>query len=116
MGDRANVRMDFVGEDGGNRTQQSIWLYTHWDGSELPEMLKDALRKGQPRWGDDSYLCRIIVSQIVGEAWQGETGYGLAPYRGDYEYPDLIVNLPDQTVVDRKGTLHAFADYVARRD
>lgn len=81
---------------------ETIWLYSHWGGHSRGADLAKAIAKAQPRWTDTSYATRIAVSQIVGEAWDSETGYGLSAgsvYTGDNEYDEyLVVNWNDKTV------------------
>lgn len=51
MGDRGNIaiKQDIKDECGEN---VYIYMYTHWRGSELAEILKSALTKGKGRWDD----------------------------------------------------------------
>lgn len=109
MGDRAEVKFTY-GEGKGD-----IFLYTHWGGSELPIALRDALIAGKGRWGDESYLTRIVVSQIVGDHWQSETGYGLSPEHLDSEYGDLQCDVASSTITI-KGESFPFEDYVTMSD
>lgn len=105
MGDRANVK---VVETGGGE----IYLYTHWSGTELPEILAEALNRGRGRWTDETYLARIIFSEMVKDDIEGETGFGISTYRTDYEYDDLVVDVNTQTVGGRGGGV-SFEDFVA---
>lgn len=70
MGDRANFV--FVQPNGN-----SIVLYGHWAGHNMLSNLADAVTKAMPRWSDVSYATRIAISQMVGEQWNSETGWGL---------------------------------------
>lgn len=94
MGDRAEVQFVF------NRTPDTtVWLYSHWGGADMPIALRDALAAARPRWGDESYCCRIMVSHIIPEDdHTRETGWGLAPFHMDSSYAALIVDLSAQTV------------------
>jgi hypothetical protein len=92
MGDRANIKINTC----NNGT--SIWLYTHWNGYELPELLKTALIKAKNRWNDPSYGARILVDQITKSGRDEETGWGLDTEIGDNSYPVLEVDFPSQTV------------------
>jgi len=53
MGDRANV---YIRED----NDHGVYLYTHWGGYELPEVVRRALARGESRWSDAPYLARIV--------------------------------------------------------
>jgi hypothetical protein len=70
MGDRGNIHI--ITESGGD-----IWLYAHWDRYQLPSITAAALERGRGRWGDGSYLARIIFSTLVVNDVLGETGFGL---------------------------------------
>lgn len=89
MGDRGNivVKMD----------PAPVYLYSHWRGSDLKEVLRRALAK-RWRWTDESYLCRIIGCEL----WKGheatETGFGISTYAPDNEHALLVVDCGAQTV------------------
>lgn len=101
MGDRRQVHFEDMG----------LWYYTHWGGSSLPENLKGAITEAKPRWGDDSYCFRIILSQLIGEDWNSETGHGLNSHSMDSEYKDFIVNIKEQTVTI-EGETQTFEEFI----
>lgn len=70
MGDRANF--GFKQSNG-----ETIVLYGHWAGYEMLKQLANAIEAARPRWNDESYATRIAVSQLVGDSWNSETGWGL---------------------------------------
>ena len=70
MGNRANFV--FVQPSG-----DSIVLYGHWGGHEMLHNLADAVEKARGRWEDVSYATRIAISQLIGDQWDMETGWGL---------------------------------------
>ena len=90
---RRNIALQYEG-----RTEPSIFLYTHWGAELLEQTLAESLDRGRGRWGDEPYLARIIASDMFKDAEQDITGYGLAPYVMDDEYPTLYVDLEKQTV------------------
>ena len=104
MGDRANVEMK---EEG----QPSIFFYTHWAGTRLPETLQEALKKGADRWDDPPYLGRIIFCQLVKGASNELTGYGISPYCCDGEDRVLQVDSEKQTVT-HKNKVWTFKEFV----
>jgi hypothetical protein len=71
MGDRANF--GFKQSDGN-----VIVLYGHWAGHNMLANLANAVSVARPRWTDESYATRIAISQLVGEDWQSQTGWGLS--------------------------------------
>ena len=66
MGDRAQVLIKDTG----------VYLYTHWGGSKLPEVVTNAIRRLE-RWNDPEYLARIIFCEMIKDDVGGETGYGI---------------------------------------
>jgi len=81
----------------------SLYLYSHWGGgSKLRDTIK-AIRAAEPRWSDLTYCARIIVSQIVGDSWADETGFGLdvgEPNQSPFEeeYFRCVIDLIRRTV------------------
>jgi hypothetical protein len=98
MGMRQNIQLNY--HDGNN-----VYIYSHWDGGEDPNKsplankVRTALARNQ-RWDDESYLARIIMSEVIREELDAESGYGLAPYDVDPEYPTIVVDLKNRTVND----------------
>jgi hypothetical protein len=87
MGDRANVviRDDYVRDN----DREAVFLYSHWGGYELPEVVRRALARRE-RWDDAPYLARIVFDTMIGGHQGGETGFGISTRIPDNEY-DLIV-------------------------
>lgn len=99
MGDRAN--WGFFTEPG----KPIINLYTHCHGSERYELLANALDYARPRWSDPSYATRIVISQIIGDEWANETGWGLTvDEMGANEHSYLTVLWGSKQVVDMPTT------------
>ena len=71
MGDRGNIEIQ---QSSG---ADSVYLYTHWGGSEVDQVLAGALEKGRSRWSDPSYLTRIIFNELQGDN-RDLTGFGIA--------------------------------------
>jgi hypothetical protein len=94
----------------------SVNLYSHWGGYDRFIDLARALRAAEPRWNDSSYCTRIIVSQLIGEQWSSETGFGLWASNGDGmdyggDHPDITIDLVNKTVEDETG-IHTFDDFI----
>jgi len=93
----------------------SVNLYCHWGGYDRFVDLARALRAAEPRWDDGSYATRIIISQLIGDQWNQELGFGIwasssdGAYGGDH--PDITINLINKTVEDETGT-HDFEDFI----
>lgn len=71
MGDRANF--GFKQSNG-----ETIVLYGHWAGYSMLKNLALAVETARPRWTDEAYATRIVISQLIGDNWNSETGWGLS--------------------------------------
>jgi hypothetical protein len=94
MGDRGNIRID--------EKRRSIYLYTHWGGSELEDMLRRAMIRGRDRWDDPAYLARIIFCEMLRGSSENPlyeiTGLGISTYMCDNENPMLTVDVELQEI------------------
>jgi hypothetical protein len=118
MGDRANVAFISTIEGAEDKTG-TIYLYTHWNGTALPQTVRDSLasKRGRARWNDETYLCRIILSDMMKTQdcpthpiMEAETGYGVGLSMPDGQERVLTVNCKTQRVrIGRKSW--SFADY-----
>jgi len=91
MGDRANF--GFVQSNGN-----TIVLYGHWAGYQMLGKLADAVIAARPRWSDESYATRIAISQLIGDQWNMETGWGMQVNSiSDNEHKIAIVDFNQQT-------------------
>lgn len=94
MGDRRQAVLHF------DQVETPLYLHTHWGGHDLPATLARALERGRPRWNDEPYLARIIVSEMAYQTGVlAETGMGIAPYRMDSEYDDIHILLTQNQVM-----------------
>jgi hypothetical protein len=100
MGDRANF--GFVQPNGN-----TIVLYGHWAGHNMLANLAEATIKAQGRWSDPSYATRITISNMIGEGWAMETGWGLSVNEiADNEHKIPVIDFQQQTF-----SLHEEAPY-----
>ena len=90
MGDRANVFFVDAKPESGPLT--GLYLYTHWAGESLPEIVQSGLERGKGRWGDSQYLARILFCELIKDDVLGETGYGLSTRIGDNGHPIIRVD------------------------
>lgn len=104
MGDRGNI---IVKDD-----ESTVYLYTHWTGSDLPIVIKAALQRGKDRWDDGAYLARILFCELVKGDEMETTGFGISSIMGDGG-TDITVDVDKQVVVDDEGGSVSFKDYVA---
>ena len=105
MGDRANICVKDEAHDNG------VFLYTHWDGSVLPQTLQNALKKKE-RWDDTPYLTRIIFDQMTENNHGGTLGFGISSYACDGDHRVIYVDVRAQTVSRKKYTF-TFEQFVS---
>lgn len=91
MGDRGNIA---VQESEGKR----VYLYGHWSGQDMPEILRESLARGEGRWDDPQYLARIIFCGLIGDDTKGTTGYGITSRCHDNDYPIIVVDCEKQEI------------------
>jgi hypothetical protein len=89
MGNRGNIVVRGSGSQ--------VFLYTHWQGYEVPGLARIALAKRQ-RWDDPQYLARIIFDTMTHGRHGEETGFGITSVICDNGYPLLIVDCDKQQV------------------
>jgi hypothetical protein len=72
-----------------------------------------ALDKARPRWTDPSYAIRIVVSQLIGDQWNKETGYGLFTSVDGDDLGDftVVLDFSNQTINDT-GNEHSFGAFI----
>jgi len=95
MGDRGNIEIvqgiKSMSED-EVRPLDSVFLYTHWRGSQVAQILANALNKSEGRTHDPSYLTRIIFNELQGDD-RTTTGFGISvgyPDDNEYTIPKVI--------------------------
>ncbi len=87
-----------------------IYFYSHWDGADMKEILKNALIRGKERWNDEAYLARIIFSEMIKDNILDLTGYGIAPYEMDKNYETIVVDIKNKTITPKETS---FAEFIA---
>ena len=107
MGDRAQVVIK-------NEDEPPVYLYTHWNGTELPDTVRKALARKQ-RWTDIEYLARIIFCEMIKGNEAGETGFGIGTgEHGDNEHDLIVVDTGKQTVTIGASVV-SFERYIGKR-
>ena len=87
MGDRGQVYIK----------DTKVYLYTHWDASNLAENVEKAVAKGW-RWNDPDYLARIIFDVMTKGEQGGETGFGIGTQKHGDIWLLVTVDCKKQTV------------------
>jgi hypothetical protein len=93
MGDRGNIVL-LQHSKYGQEADGALWMYTHWDGSQLEKILARILDSSQARdrWNDEPYLGRIIFEQLTEKSRGASTGYGITNYPTDGIETSWLVN------------------------
>jgi hypothetical protein len=91
MGDRTNTVFRMA--DGSD-----IVLYQHWGGYQMMASLATAIDIARPRWSDEAYCTRIIISNLIGDDWKQELGYGISTHIMDNEHSIPVIDFSDLTV------------------
>lgn len=89
-----------------------LFFYTHWEGSRLPEIVRHALSNGQSRWGDPSYLNRILFQTMLGGD-DSMLGFGIDIREGDGGVAVYINH--DMQTVTIDGLRKTFSEYIATK-
>lgn len=77
-----------------------IHLYSHWGGETKLRDLANAITYAQPRWDDESYALRIMISRLIGSSWNEETGYGLwTQHQFEESYEPVTVYIRHKLVI-----------------
>ena len=107
MGDRGNIKIT----DG----QSTVFLYTHWKGSALPNIVKRTMasQRARNRWGNGSYLARILFDDLL-DGDRGESGAGISSVIGDGDDQVLHINVDRQYVTWRDGKPKTFAAFAGK--
>ncbi len=78
MGARVHFMFKEVNDTAiGEPVSPSVVLYSHWGADTWEYDLACALSVAEPRWIDPSYGTRIVISNLIGEQWKSETGFGI---------------------------------------
>ena len=93
------ARINYVFKD--KDQHPSVVLYSHWGETEWQRDLAMALEHSKPRWIDDTYATRMMISYLIQDSVLEETGFGIYAVNGpNYELGDrtVIVDLLHKTV------------------
>jgi len=109
MGDRANVYIHH-GDNPG------IYLYSHWDGTELPSVVKRSMdtERAKRNYNDAEYLAHVIFEDIFDEDPGNDKGYALSlyPLDGENRIVDIDTNVGygEPSKVTLKGYPYTWAN------
>lgn len=98
------AQINYVFKD--SDTEPAVVLYSHWGESEWRRDLAMALQHSKPRWSDDTYATRMMISYLTQDSVLDETGFGIYALMGpNYNTGDttVVVDLRTQKVIDDQG-------------
>lgn len=85
MGMRGNIQINQPHLLGAGTSP--VFLYTHWRGHQVNEILADAINKAGGRCSDPSYFTRIVFQEMIGDDKSTES-FGISVgVPDDNEYP-----------------------------
>lgn len=61
-----------------DRTGDVLYLYSHWGGQDWDNSLKNAIYKAGTHSRSSERANRIVISQLIGEAWDSTAGYAFS--------------------------------------
>lgn len=113
MGDQAQIVVK------ADESDRGVYLYTHWRGDEIVDVLRAALLRGATRWEDPEYLARIIFCQMIldpsgtVDPINDTTGFGIgAKQHVTLDHPLITVNCETQTISIGEDNPVSFEDFV----
>lgn len=95
MGDRGNI---VIKQNDRDQSAPYLYFYTHWSGSDIPQIVQSALKRGKDRWDDEQYLARVVFCELVKDCAMDTDGYGISTYMGDNEHDFIVLDAKKQTV------------------
>jgi hypothetical protein len=93
-----------------------LYLYSHWHGQELDQVVATALNRGRSRRNDSAYLTRIIVSDLLREDLDGTTGFGISQIPQDHDDSNHMIFINFRThglEIRRNNQTYTLEEFVA---
>ena len=84
------ARINFVFK---NNKGPHVVLYSHWGQDEWKTDIAAALDHARPRWSDESYCTRMIISYLIQYQLLDQHGFGI------YAISDISQDLGEQTII-----------------
>ena len=93
------ARINYVFKD--KDQHPSVVLYSHWGETEWQRDLAMALQHAKPRWSDDSYATRMMISYLMQDSVLEETGFGIYAITGtnfDLGETTVVIDIAKETI------------------
>jgi hypothetical protein len=95
------ARINYVFKD--VETQPAVVLYSHWGETEWQRDLAMALAHAKPRWFDQSYATRMMISYLMQDSILEETGFGIYAIKGtNFELGEttVVIDINKETIYE----------------
>ena len=95
------ARINYIFKD--SLSEPSVALYSHWGETDWQTDIAAALDHARPRWTDDSYATRMMISYLIQDSVLEETGFGIYAVNGpNYELGDttVVVDFIERTIYE----------------
>ena len=92
----------------------AVALYSHWGEDSMYPDLAAALEHARPRWDDESYATRMVISHLLQHNILDETGfgiYGVDPSDQAFMDHPITIDFTDNTVGEGEEW-HSFEELV----
>lgn len=76
--------------------------------------MQEALRRGRDRWGDPSYLTRVIFSEMIQDEVFEVTGFGISVH--PTEGRQIRINIPTKQIELEGAPAQTFEEYTNRTE
>ena len=101
------ARINYVFKD--EDLHPSVVLYSHWGETEWQRDLAMALQHSKPRWADNAYGTRMMISYFMQDSVLEETGFGIYAVNGpNYDLGEftVVVDMTNQTIYEVGSSVH----------
>ena len=101
------ARINFVFKE--SDSHPAVVLYSHWGETEWQRDLAMALKHAQPRWIDQTYATRMMVSYLTQDSTLEEIGFGLYAVNGpNYELGEftVLIDFYNKTISEVGSSVH----------
>jgi len=95
------ARINFIFKD--SDAHPAVVLYSHWGETEWQRDLAMALEHSKPRWSDDSYATRMMISYLIQDSVLEETGFGIYAIKGtNFELGEttVVIDIAKETIYE----------------
>ena len=69
-----------------------LYLYSHWHGQELDNVICEALLRGKSRTNDVTYFTRILFQEMIGDD-RSNLGFGICQREPDHDSSNIKTHI-----------------------